>query len=88
MFRLKPDPLTEEEADRLQTLYFEYRKRIEWKQAQLNDKNHETICVGQHRRKIGDYGWCECPTPQQDIHAWEDWALEHMDKSLEELHWI
>lgn len=87
LFKLKPNPVDEKETDRIQSLYFEYRKRIEWKQSQLNDIHHEEVCNKKPRRNIGKYGWCYCPTTQQDVHAWEDWSLEHMDKTLEELAW-
>ncbi len=49
---------------------------LEWERRILWPKNNSESAIEIKSR-----------TRQQEIHEWEDWALENMDKSLVELQW-
>lgn len=87
MFRLKPESIPESETERIDAIWFEYRKRIGWKQGKLNDLYHENVCSKTKQRIHAGVPWCECPTPQEDIHVWEDWFIENGAKEFDEIEW-
>lgn len=95
MLRLKPTTIAEEETDRIQNLYFEWEKRILWPINNAENIRHERECrdfVGKNELEIkpmkNNLKWCKCRTRQQEVHEWEDWALQNMDRTTEDLRWI
>lgn len=80
LFNLKPSPATEQDTAMLDDLWKQYERRILWKVNQIEQKRHDERCGG-------FAGWCKCRTKQEEIHEWEDWALENFGRMIEEITW-
>ena len=77
MFGVLPPTPEEAETEKLKELAKEWERRILWKKNQIETKNHETVCAEK----------CKCRTRQQEIHEWEDWAMQNFDKPLDNIEW-
>ena len=78
MFNLSPKPAPEEETEQLKLLYEAWERRILWKMRSLEAKKHESICL----QKL-----CVCKAREEEIHDWEDWAINNFGKKAEEMSW-
>lgn len=72
---LKTKAVAEYEIQAMTALFQDWEKRVLWKQRQIDDKKHDTICQG-----IPAGQWCRCVTPWAEIHQWEDYAMTHYVK--------
>lgn len=76
MFQLTPEAPDEMELAKLDYMWRVY-EGIQWKKNKIEEKTHDQMC----RNITGT--WCKCRTRQQEIHEWEDWAIENFDKAIE-----
>lgn len=78
-YGLAPKPITEQQEMQMKALWNKY-EGILWKQRQIEDKNHEKVCG------TSNVGWCQCKTYQEELHQWEDYALQnYKDATMEAL---
>lgn len=87
MFKLQAQTVLESETTTLDELYKQYERRILWKLDQIEERKHNEVCQKTPRRKIGLSEWCQCRTRQEEIHEWEDWAMDNFGKMPEEISW-
>ena len=64
-FKITPAPVPEVDLANMQALRKEYEREVLWKRRKIEEKDHQKKCV-QH---------CHCRTVIQELHDWEDWAL-------------
>jgi hypothetical protein len=88
MFRLKPEPASDENIATLDSLYHEYRRRILWKVNEIENKKHDKVCTSTNMRKIGGTTWCQCRTRQEEIHEWEEWAAQNFGRPEYDIEWL
>ncbi len=69
MCGLKTKPVPDYEMVAMTNLHKTWEQKILWKQHQIEDKKHDTICV---ETPIGK--WCKCATPASEMHQWENYA--------------
>lgn len=81
-FQLRPKPVSEDQQEQMKLVWQQFEK-ILWKDRQIEEKHHEVTCAEPIAEKAS---WCNCRSYQEELHRWEDYALEHYkDASLEAL---
>lgn len=73
--QIEVKPLTQIEVDTMEDLRKRFEKEVLWKQHQIEDKNHDTICSG---TPVGQ--WCKCKKLQEELHQFEEYAMAHYVK--------
>lgn len=66
-FSLPSETITPERESKMKMVLTEWQK-INWKKNQIEDKNHEKLCVGM------EVGKCKCRTYQQEVHEWMEFV--------------
>lgn len=61
MFRLKPDPVPEEETDRMQNLWMSYERETIWKGEQFEQEHSEVVPLSR----------------LEQIWNWQEWASRY-----------
>jgi hypothetical protein len=77
MLRLDPEPTAEADSTKMEDLWRQYERRILWKKNQIESIAHDELC----RDK------CVCRTRQEEIHEWEDFAMQNFDKPIMAIEW-
>lgn len=71
-YNLKPEPLIESQMMAMDKLYYKYQDERE--------EHHNLVCLKGDREAIVD---CECPVELDALYAWEDYALDKMESSMD-----
>lgn len=82
LFKLKPTAALETDTDTLERLYRLWEQKILWKSNKIEEKAHDVRCGGTPSGK-----WCKCRMKQDEVHEWEDWALENFGRQEEDISW-
>lgn len=82
MFKLKPTAAIEMDTETLERLYRLWDQKVLWKVNKIEEKAHNERCM-----QTPSGQWCKCRSKADEVHEWEDWALENFGRAEEELSW-
>jgi hypothetical protein len=77
LFKLTPKTASDEDIRTLEQMWHEYNRRVLWKKNKIEEKRHEVDCVKK----------CICKTRQEEVHDWEDFAMQNFDKAWISIDW-
>lgn len=79
-FNLRPSPANEEDVAIIDQLWKDYERKILFKLNGIEEKFHDRRCGNPG-------GWCKCRTRQDEIHEWEDWAINQLERGGTDIDW-
>lgn len=74
-YNLKPEPLVESQMLAMDKLYYKYIDMVE----KAHNDNHAVV----EFESVDDIPDCPCPTYLDALYAWEDYAAEQMESSID-----